>query len=88
MANSSKAEYDLYNSGTGTNNAYSVITPVASSSVGSVLSVVTPATTNDDTIITCVSCHRAHGTPYYKLMRWDYANGIGGYCTNCHTSKS
>jgi predicted CXXCH cytochrome family protein len=88
MANSTRADYAAYNGGTGANNPYSVITPVASVSINAPLSVVTPDTANDDTIVTCISCHRAHGTPYYKSLRWDYANGIGGYCTNCHTSKN
>ena len=88
MANSTKADYAEYNGGTGSDNPYSVITPVASLSVDSPLSIVTPGTADGDTIVTCISCHRAHGTPYYKMMRWDYANGIGGYCTNCHNSKN
>ena len=41
-------------------------------------------------MVMCLSCHRPHGSPYYKLMRWDYKNwpgsGING-CANCHTSK-
>ena len=88
MANSSRAEYDAYNGGSGTDNVYSVIAPVASASIDSVLGTVTPATADDDTLVTCISCHRAHGTPYYKLMRWDYAGGTGGDCAICHTSKS
>lgn len=42
-------------------------------------------------IITCLSCHRAHGTPYYAMLRWDYrgfpANSSANGCGNCHSSK-
>jgi predicted CXXCH cytochrome family protein len=62
-----------------------VVTPVGSSDVSSVKSTVA---FNDDSIVTCISCHRAHGTPYYKMVRWDYAGSAGGgFCANCHTSK-
>ncbi len=47
-----------------------------------------------DSIVTCVSCHRAHGSPYADLLRWDYStmdahNGTTGNtgCFNCHTTK-
>jgi hypothetical protein len=67
-------------------HTYSVIAPVASTDVSSVVSSVTFA---DDTIVTCISCHRAHGTLYFKLMRWDYKNWPGGTngCNVCHTEK-
>ena len=45
--------------------------------------------------VTCVSCHRAHGSPYPDMLRWDYtlmqahnggsASGTG--CFFCHTAK-
>jgi hypothetical protein len=50
-------------------------------------STVRPGT---DRVI-CVSCHRAHGSPYFKMMRWDYndlsgnAQSVG--CSTCHSSK-
>ncbi len=66
-------------------NPYLPATPVASASVASVKSTVTFA---DDTIVNCLSCHRAHGSNYYKAMRWGYAeSNDGGLCSNCHTSK-
>ena len=65
--------------------AYEVIAPVASDNV---TTVITTVTFSDDTIITCISCHRAHGSPYYKSMRWDYAgSATGGHCAKCHTTK-
>lgn len=57
--------------------------PVASVDVSAPLAQVS---FQDDTIVSCLSCHRSHGSPYEKLLRWDYANAIGG-CVACHTSK-
>lgn len=65
-------------------NRYRPDIPVASLNVSQPL---TKVTFSGDTIIACVSCHRAHGSPYHKMMRWDYAGSIGGGCTACHTSK-
>jgi predicted CXXCH cytochrome family protein len=43
-------------------------------------------------VIMCLSCHRAHGSPYYKMMRWDYTStnllDVLSGCIVCHTSKS
>ncbi len=42
-------------------------------------------------IVMCISCHRAHGSPYASLLRWNYKAwpGNGGYngCNTCHTTK-
>jgi len=79
------SEYRSYN----TDGTYSVVAPVASVDVSTVVSSVT---FSDDTIVTCISCHRAHGSDYYKLMRWDYKNttlstALYG-CNVCHTRKN
>jgi predicted CXXCH cytochrome family protein len=39
---------------------------------------VTPLTD----MVMCLSCHRAHGSPYPKMLRWESANG----CGDCHIS--
>jgi len=89
-------DFDMGNTGTSSeyrnypgdvSHTYSVVAPVANTDVSSVISTVT---FTDDTIVTCISCHRAHGTPYFKLMRWDYKNWPGGGtngCNICHTEK-
>jgi len=68
--------------------SYSVIAPVASEDVSAPKETVS---FSNDTIVTCVSCHRAHGTPYPRLLRWDYFNWPGGTtingCNACHTTK-
>lgn len=43
-------------------------------------------------LVMCISCHRAHGSPYSKLMRWNYkgwpASGEFNGCNVCHTNKN
>lgn len=39
--------------------------------------------------VACISCHRAHGTPYSDILRWDYATMLAGGagttgCLGCH----
>jgi hypothetical protein len=82
-------EYSLYNGGTGTNDPYSLDAPVARAAIpNSASGVVNPGT--NDAIVMCLSCHRAHASPNFKMMRWDYKNwptsGTNG-CSICHTSK-
>ena len=84
-------DFDMGNTGSdsevrgygGIGNQYRVDVPVASVDVSMPLEQVT---FQDDTIVSCISCHRSHGSPYDKLLRWDYAGSIG-QCTACHTSK-
>ena len=70
-------------------SAYSVITPVARTTVPSTIgSTVTPGSD----VVMCLSCHGAHATNYYKILRWDYksstlSTAISG-CANCHTDKN
>jgi predicted CXXCH cytochrome family protein len=44
-------------------------------------STVTPGTD----LANCLSCHRAHGSPYPKMLRWDMTDRTGA-CATCHTS--
>ena len=64
---------------------YSVEAPVGYTDV----SVPTRATA----VVTCLSCHRAHGSPYPDMLRWDYddmvaGGGGSGGCFICHTEKN
>lgn len=53
------------------------------------------APTRETAVVMCLSCHRAHGSPYPSSLRWDYrqtiANttgaGAGKGCFVCHTAK-
>ena len=45
-------------------------------------------------MVMCLSCHRAHGSQYYKMLRWDYkgesstlSEALSG-CNVCHTAKN
>jgi len=69
---------------------YSLVAPIARPDPTNVAdtTVVTPGRD----IIMCLSCHRAHGSPYYKMIRWDYksaslSTALSG-CSVCHTSKN
>ncbi|MEW6217976.1 MAG: cytochrome c3 family protein [Thermodesulfobacteriota bacterium] len=55
-----------------------------------------PATVRPGTDrVTCISCHRAHGSPYNDMLRWDRTTittgatgaAAGTGCFRCHTSK-
>jgi predicted CXXCH cytochrome family protein len=73
----------------GVDGTYVVSAPVASANVDTML---TQVTFSDDSIVTCISCHRAHGSQNADLLRWDYstvtagASGTGA-CFECHTTK-
>ncbi|RJQ43277.1 MAG: hypothetical protein C4538_12255 [Nitrospiraceae bacterium] len=94
-------EYDDYNSDNGDDTAgsYSLQVPVArpvvpTNAEGS-SSTVSPgdSTTRTGAIVMCLSCHRAHGSPYADLLRWDYTTitvgaGTTTGCFVCHTDKN
>jgi hypothetical protein len=75
-------EYSAYTS-------YDPLVPVArpdlSTYGGSSSNTINPGTD----LVMCLSCHRAHASPYFKMMRWDYKNWPGGTsgCTRCHSYK-
>jgi hypothetical protein len=68
---------------------YNCIVPVARLSLPTDPSpTVTPGTD----MVMCLSCHRAHASPFFKMVRWDYKNtnlstALEG-CNVCHTSKN
>lgn len=67
---------------------YNVATPLGSVNVSTQKSTVGGV---GDNIITCISCHRAHGSPYDYSLRWDYMSWpAAGYygCGDCHTLKN
>ena len=67
---------------------YFVDVPVGNTS-GTVKSTVLQS--SGDAIILCISCHRAHGSPYKYILRWDYVNWPNGTAKNgcfaCHGAK-
>jgi hypothetical protein len=49
---------------------------------------------DENSIVMCLSCHRAHASPYRSILRWDYENmfarnGVSKKgCLTCHTRKA
>jgi hypothetical protein len=77
-----------YGSGKVIDTPYNIDIPVGKPDLAS----FDPALIENGDMVICVSCHRAHGSPYYKMMRWDYksttlATALSG-CNTCHTSKN
>jgi hypothetical protein len=75
---------------------YDPMAPVARQNVGpndAGFSIIN----HDSDLVTCISCHRAHGSPYPALLRWGYRDWPGtdshtqqpaeNGCAVCHTSK-
>ena len=66
---------------------YSLVAPVARTSIPDGVR----STVSSSDVVMCLSCHRAHASPYYKLMRWDYRNWPGNGQTNgcsvCHSGE-
>ncbi len=92
----SSGEYSLYNTTNGTTiGSYNPIAPVARDpSVLTGMSGASATVTPGKDQVMCLSCHRAHGSPYPDMMRWDYFNecSAGSANTNCgcfvcHTAK-
>jgi hypothetical protein len=67
---------------------YNPLVPVARPSLDVPSSSVTPGAD----MVMCLSCHRSHASPYFKMMRWDYKSStlsealLG--CNVCHSSKN
>ncbi|MEW6570405.1 MAG: cytochrome c3 family protein [Nitrospirota bacterium] len=86
-------EYSKAFNATGGTGTYDPVVPVARPSLSGwtgPVSTVTLGSGGD--LVMCLSCHRAHASPYFKMLRWDYKGwpGSGGTngCNVCHTSKN
>ncbi|OGQ99170.1 MAG: hypothetical protein A2521_08730 [Deltaproteobacteria bacterium RIFOXYD12_FULL_57_12] len=79
---------------------YSVLAPVARSAVPAASSATVDAVAGTDAIVMCLSCHKAHGSEYADILRWDYdagttacvseigaGPGAGCGCFKCHSGK-
>ena len=81
----------IFNGTLGTSNIgdYFAEVPVGTDD-GSVVSYIW---NSGKAIVLCISCHRAHATPYADILRWDYSSCTAGNqnddcgCFACHTSK-
>ncbi len=91
----SGAEYHNYNNG----NGYNPLAPLArdpdrlATMTTSTSTVYVAYGTADGDQVMCLSCHRAHGSPYPDMLRWDYNTCQAGTpnsncgCFVCHTQK-
>jgi hypothetical protein len=79
-----------------TMGAYNPLVPVARRNItagDANFALVTPGAD----LVTCISCHRPHGSPYPAMLRWGYRSWPGtddhtgqpavNGCAVCHTSK-
>ncbi len=72
---------------------YSVLVPVATTDPGTATDATMIRATARKAIVMCLSCHRAHGSEYDDILRWNYSAMIAGGgasttgCFYCHTTK-
>lgn len=78
----------------GAYDTYNPLAPVAFDDMAvGVQSSITAARALATPVVTCISCHRAHGSPNADMLRWDYASCTTGSansacgCFVCHTGK-
>jgi len=75
---------------------YNPLVPVARQNVSSLDANFSTINRGSD-MVSCISCHRPHGSPYPAMLRWDYRDwpGTDSYtqqpalngCAVCHTAK-
>lgn len=78
-------EYSEYNTPNTGATQYSLTAPLARQDIP--LDDSSGSITLNSDVIMCLSCHGAHATNFYKLMRWDNKANMDG-CVVCHTSKN
>ena len=75
---------------------YSIEAPIARQNIADGTSQASPnvAHGSGGDVVMCLSCHRAHASPYPDILRWDYngmqagGGGAAGGCFTCHTKKN
>jgi hypothetical protein len=75
---------------------YNPLVPIARQSVNASHDN-SSAITHDSDVVSCISCHRPHGSPYPAMLRWAYRAWPGddpytgspavNVCAVCHTTK-
>ncbi|CAD7771694.1 hypothetical protein BLFGPEAP_00631 [Candidatus Methanoperedenaceae archaeon GB50] len=73
------SDYILPNSGEYANyTTYNPLAPIARlESTLTGMTVASSTVTPGEDQVSCLSCHRPHGSPYPKIMRWDYQGWPG-----------
>jgi len=89
MSNAANVEYAGYAD-------YEIDAPVGNSTAFATQNLILGAgIAGQERVVICMSCHRAHGSPYDDALRWDYTEmtvgnagaGAGTGCFQCHTAK-
>lgn len=66
--------------------AYDPLTTYSNEAPVAYLNINAP--TRAEAVVSCLSCHRAHGSDQPDMLRWDYTNMAEGTgCYVCHTTK-
>jgi hypothetical protein len=72
--------------------AYDPNVPVARPDLTAI--TATGSVANNADMVMCLSCHRAHGSPYDDMLRWEYSGMVAGGggadgtgCFKCHSEK-
>ncbi len=71
---------------------YNPLAPVAKVGIDAGMENAPTVTPGTD-VVTCISCHRPHGSPYPDMLRWNYDSCQAGAesnecgCFVCHTKK-
>ncbi len=74
---------------------YNPMVPVGHSTLEDVTNDSVAYGNANGAIVMCISCHRAHGSPFADLLRWDYTTMVAGGgapsgslgCFTCHSTK-
>jgi hypothetical protein len=86
-------EYASAYGAVGGTGAYDALVPVARPSLTDWTQASSDVRIGTD-LVMCLSCHKAHGSPYPDMLRWDYDQMIAGNpaktggCFTCHTGKN
>ncbi len=71
-----------------TTGEYAGYDPLTTYSNEAPVAYLDPANTiRAEAVVTCLSCHRAHGSDQPDMLRWDYTDMGTGGCYTCHTLK-
>lgn len=87
-------EYQYYNPDATTPGEYSLEAPVARQTIPTTASSSSVSKGSGGDVVMCLSCHRAHASPYEDMLRWDYNSMQAGSSTSdtgcfvCHTTKN
>jgi predicted CXXCH cytochrome family protein len=87
------ATYNPDGEGTTDPGEYNPLAPVARVTIPNASTATVTESGTDDDIVMCLSCHRAHASPYADMLRWEYTMSAGASnddfgCFVCHTDKN